>query len=143
MRPAPILTATIVLMSVSACGTTDPAPAAAPPATSAAAPATPAASPAPTPATAAEAATACRLAAASPRTGEAVEIDETAIKAIIANAAKSGAAPVERAGIEVQARYATWLRAAIGDESATAMDDLLDAVGRLRSACTAAGVTAG
>jgi hypothetical protein len=142
MRHASILTAMIVLMSVSACTAAGPEPAAAPPATSFAAPATPAASPAPASAATAEAAKACELAAEAPRTGEAVEVDEQAIKAIIDNAGKSGVAAIEQAGTQVRARYTAWLDAAIGDEAANAADDLLDAVGLLRTACTDAGVTA-
>ncbi|GAA2712724.1 hypothetical protein [Actinoplanes palleronii] len=154
MRHVQIFTAVLVLLSVSACGPADPAPAAAPQAPSSAAAAekaTPVSSPsARTDATAegtaekatAEAGTACKLAAKAPRTGEAMEIDESMIKAIVTNAAKSGIARIEQAGAQVQSRYKAWLSTAIGDDAANAQDDLLDAVGRLHSACVAAAVPA-
>ena len=143
MRRVPVLSAIILLMSVSACGPADAEPAAVTPATS---PASRAASVAPAsvaPASSitAQGLTACKLAAAAPRTGEAIEIDEQAVKAIIANAGKSGVAGIERAGTQVQSRYSAWLGAGIGDGAAKAQDDLLDAVGRVRSACVAAGAT--
>ncbi|WP_221329468.1 hypothetical protein [Actinoplanes sp. L3-i22] len=134
MRPAKILTAMIVLMSVSACGPDEPAPAAAPPAASAGA--SPAASAAPAATWASpEAGKACKLAAEAPRPGEAIEIDEQAIKAIVENAGKSGIPRMETAGAEIQARYTAWLNAKIGDEAAKAQDDLLTAVGQFDSAC--------
>ncbi|RSM46275.1 hypothetical protein DMB66_49875 [Actinoplanes sp. ATCC 53533] len=97
---------------------------------------------APASSTTAEAVAACKLAAEAPRTGEAVDIDEQAVKATIENAGKSGIESVEQAGTQLQVRYSAWLRAEIGDESANALDDLLDAVGRVNSACIEAAVTA-
>ncbi|WP_436529329.1 hypothetical protein [Actinoplanes sp. HUAS TT8] len=147
MRPVQILTMTIALMSVSACGPADPDPAAAPAspaavatpaATAEAATSEPAASEVATP----EAGQACKLAAAAPRAGEAIDVDEPAIKAIIDKAGKSGVAGIEQAGTQVRARYDAWLTATIGDESAQAMDELLNAVGQVGRACTAAGVPA-
>lgn len=131
MRRAQIFTAVILLMSVSACGSADPEPTAAAPSPSAVLSIAPVAS------AAAEAGLTCKLAAAAPKTGEAIEIDEDMIKAIIANAGKSGVVGLEKAGAQVQARYTAWLGAAIGDEAAKAQDDLLDAVGQVRTACGA------
>jgi hypothetical protein len=139
MRRAQILTAIIVMMSVSACNPADSESTAAPPATS---PASLAPSAAPASSTTAEAVTACKLAAEAPRTGEAVDIDEQAVKATIKNAGKSGVASIEQAGAQLQVRYSAWLRAEIGDEAANAFDDLLDAMGRINSACIAAAVHA-
>ena len=70
-----------------------------------------------------------------------MDIDEQAVKAIIENAGKSGVESIEQAGAQLQVRYSAWLRAEIGDESANALDDLLDAVGRINSACIDAAVT--
>jgi hypothetical protein len=138
MRRAQILTAIIVMMSIPACGPGGPEPAAAPPATSRASLA-----PADAPASSTTGAvTACKLAAEAPRTGETVDIDEQAVRATIDNAGKSGVESIEQAGTQLQARYSAWLRADIGDESAKALDDLLDAVGRINSACIDVGVTA-
>jgi len=139
MWRAQILTAIIVMMSVSACSPADSEPAAVPPATSSASLAP---SAAPASSTTAEAVTACKLAAEAPRTGEAVDIDEPAVKATIENAGKSGVESIEQAGTQLQVRYSAWLRAEIGDESANALDDLLDAVGRINSACIDAAITA-
>jgi hypothetical protein len=123
------------LLPVSACSRAGSEPAAAGPATS---PPSRAASVAPaSPATAEEVA-ACKLAAKAPRAGEAIDLDEKAIKDIIADAGKSGRESIKQAGTQVQARYSAWLHAEIGDEAAKALDDLLDAVGRLHRACIAA-----
>jgi hypothetical protein len=141
MRRAQILTATIVMMTVSGCGPADPQPAAAPSATAATSPpAAIATSEGPVPSIAAEAGAACQLAAEAPRTGEAVDIDEEAIKAIIGYAGKSGIESIAQAGTQVESGYAAWLGAPIGDESANALDDLLDAVAGLNSACVDAAV---
>jgi len=126
-------------MSVSGCSPADSEPAAAPPARPAASLA-PSAAPASS-STTAEAVKACKLAAEAPRTGEAVDIDEPAVKATIENAGKSGVESIEQAGTQLQVRYSAWLSAEIGDESANALDDLLDAMGRINSACIDAGVT--
>ncbi|GAB7044695.1 MULTISPECIES: hypothetical protein [Catenuloplanes] len=144
MRRAQILTATIVMMTVSACGSADPQPAVTPSATVATSPPTAIATSAagPVSSIAAEAGTACELAAEAPRTGEAIDIDEQAIKAIIDNAGKSGIESIAQAGTQVQTRYAAWLGAPIGDESANALDDLLDAVAVLNGACIDAAVPA-
>ncbi|BCJ56297.1 hypothetical protein Asp14428_77720 [Actinoplanes sp. NBRC 14428] len=136
MRRAKILTAIIVMTAVSACGPAESGPAAAPPASPPAARASSA-----SPATR-EAVAACKLAAAAPRKGEAVELDEQAVKSMIKNAGASGLDGVARAGAQVQARYSAWLGAAIGDGAANAMDDVLDAVGKLEKACAEAGVAA-
>ncbi|GIF22435.1 hypothetical protein Ate02nite_51650 [Paractinoplanes tereljensis] len=129
--------AVLGVISVSACGAAGSEPAAARPATSVASVAASAGSASPT---AAEAVAACKLAAAAPRPGEAIDIDEPAIKDLIANAGKSGVESIEKAGAQVQDRYSAWLRADIGDESANAQDDLLDAAGRVNRACIDAAV---
>jgi hypothetical protein len=137
MRHAPTLTAVIVMMSVSACSPAGPEPAAAPPATS---PSAHPAAAAPASSATAEAVTACKLAAKTPRAGEAVDLDEPTIKAIIDNAGKSGIESIEQAGAQLQTRYSAWLHSTIGDESANALDDILNAVGRIDSACVDAAL---
>ncbi|WP_033343179.1 hypothetical protein [Catenuloplanes japonicus] len=139
MRRIEILTAAIVLLSVSACGADDPEPDdAAPPAPSAsAAPSAPAV---PTTVTA-EARTACEFAAASPKAGETIEFDDRYINDIWENAGSSGIPGLVYAGSEVHTRYTAWLQADLGDAAAKAQDELLDAVGRVRTACTEAGIT--
>jgi hypothetical protein len=157
MRRAPILTAMIVLMSVGACRPADPS--AAPAVTATASPATPSAVPAsgappsggpasggpasggPASFSAAAAVAACKPAARAPRPGEAIDLDERAVKAIIDNAGRSGVATIEQAGDQVRDRYSAWLHANIGDEAAKALDDLLGAVGRVNEACVKAAVT--
>jgi hypothetical protein len=138
MRPAKILTAMILMMSVPACDSGDPAPAAPPPATS---PTALAPSGAPASSATAEAVAACRLAAQAPGTGEAIEIDEQMVRTVIDDAAKSGVDSIEQAGAQVQTKYSAWLNADAGDEAASALDDVLDAVGRVHNACVDAAVT--
>lgn len=140
MRRVEILTAVVLMMSVSGCGSADPAPVAAPTVTSPAVSIEPMPSATPVSSAAAEAGVACKLAAGMPKTGEAVDIDEETVKKIIANAEKSGIAGIERAGAQLRVKYDAWSSSAIGDTSATAMDELLDAVGRIRSACEEAAV---
>ncbi|WP_285474547.1 hypothetical protein [Actinoplanes sp. NBRC 101535] len=160
MRRASIVKPVIVLMSctglltsVTGCSAAGPDPAAAPPATS------PAANSAPTapgdgavPAVSANGAApgspasndfraACRIAAAMPRTGEAIEIDEHAIKTLIGYAQTTGVASIEQRGAELEARYSAWLASDIGDDSATALDDMLDTVGQINDACVQAAIT--
>lgn len=130
MRRAQFLAVVILTMSVSACGQDAPAPAPAPPAASTS-----------VPSAAPEAAEACKLAAGTPRTGEAIEIDEQTIKSLIEYAGKSRVASIEKAGAQLKEHYSTWLDAPIGDEAATAQDRILDAAGQVREACTTAGIT--
>lgn len=82
------------------------------------------------------------LAAKIPAAGEAVEVDEQAVRSIIENAGKSNIESVKLAGAQLDGRYSAWLRTGAGGEAAQAQDDLLDAVGRVRSACIGAGVIA-
>ncbi|MFI1992981.1 hypothetical protein [Actinoplanes sp. NPDC020271] len=139
MRRVRVFTATIVMLSVAGCGPADAGPVVAP-VRSAVAPVSSAVASAAPASPGAQAVRACRLAAAAPRAGEAVELDEPAVKAIIQSAGKSGVAGVERAGAQVQARYEAWLRADLGDEAANALDDLLDSVGLITRACAEAAV---
>ena len=56
--------------------------------------------------------------------GEAASHAVPAIKAIIADAGKSGVESIETAGAQVQVKYSAWTSSSIGDASAQAMDDL-------------------
>lgn len=141
MRRSRIVPALLALMSVSAC-TASPTPAIPLPARSPfAAPASASASAPATVPVSADAAKACELAAAAPRPGEAIEIDEEQIKNIIGYAGTSAVESLERAGAKVRTGYSAWLKAGIGDEAATASDRLLEAVAELKSACVEAGLT--
>ncbi|MEU4164925.1 hypothetical protein [Actinoplanes sp. NPDC026670] len=139
MRRSRIVPALLALMSVSAC-TASPTPAIPLPARSPFAAPASASAPATVPVSA-DAAKACGLAAAAPRPGEAIEIDEEQIKSIIGYAGTSAVESLERAGAKVRTGYSAWLKAGIGDEAATASDKLLEAVAELKSACAEAGLT--
>jgi hypothetical protein len=134
-----LVIAAVVMFSTSACSGDDqaePAPAI----TSAAAPPSAAAGAGPSTNVATD--TACRLVDEATR-GEFADglEDRATIEAIVLAATKSNIESIKLAGVQMDGRYSAWSRAENGDgDYGTAVDELADAAGRLKTACVDAGV---
>lgn len=128
MRPALLVAVAIALTSAACTEPPQPTPA-------------PTASATPVTTADAEAVRACELAAATPRPGETIELDEQAIKSLIDSATVTSVGPIRKAGDRLRSRYEAWLAAPIGDEAATATDEVLTAAAAVTTACTTAAIT--